>query len=279
MNGPRLLLSTGTVYVYPLRTAFALAQAAGCDGVELVVGPELGLRGPRAIRRLAAEMGVSMRAIHPPLFGFPGWRRPCDVLRRIVALALSLQIPTIVVHPPRATRPDSPVITRFQDCLGEAQQRLRGNGSTIVLENPGFYGPRDYHYVLSDLPTLCRFADEARTGLALDTTHAGDSPYPLLQSYAIIGTRLRHIHLSDTRTPPRWLEQRLLDTYVKHHQLPGEGLLPLAEFVSALARDGYAGDITLEISPISLQMWSFGRANDRLRQAVNSVQAWWSRGT
>ena len=42
---------------------------------------------------------------------------------------------------------------------------------------------------------------------------------------------------------------------LKHHQLPGEGHLPLEPFLHQLVGLGYDGPITLELSPVSLGIW------------------------
>lgn len=271
-TGPRILFSSGAVYVYPLRTAFALARAARCDGIELDVCPESILRGPAPIARLAGRAGLPIRAVHPPLFALPGWRHDDQLVPRLVHLALALGAPTIVLHPPKARRLDSPPVARFVAQLAEARHRLQGTGTQIVLENPGFFRPADQQYPLWHLPALCRLAEQCGLRMALDTAHAGSSPYPLLDSYALVGGRLAHVHLSDVATPPPPLDRPWLYSYVKHHQLPGAGHLPLSEFLQALVRDGFRGDISLELSPLRLQIWSLPRARRHLAEAVQATR-------
>lgn len=269
---PRILFATGAAYVWPLRTAFELARAAGCDGVELDVSPQSILGGPRLLARLAAKTGLAVRAVHPPLFGLPGWGDPVVALGRLVDLALAAGIRTIVVHPPKATRPDAPLLAAFSAALRAARHRLQGSGTEVTLENPGFFRPRDRAYPLWDLARLHAFAAGHGLRLTLDTAHAGASPRPLLECYQIARDRLAHVHLSDLRQPPRCLDRPLFDSYVKHHQLPGTGHLPLGEFLRALACDGFAGDLTLELSPASLALWRPARARTRLARAVQDVR-------
>ncbi len=269
---PPILFATGATYVWPLRAAFGLAHAAGCDGVELDVGPESIWRGPAAIARLAREAGVRVQAVHPPLFGLPGWRREAEMLPRLVDLALAAGARTIVVHPPKATRLDGPLVAEFIAGVAEARGRLAGCGAQIVLENPGFFHPRHAGYPCWHLAGLRRLAEECELSLALDTTHAGSSPCPLLESYAQLRDRLAHVHLSDLATPPRWLDRPWLYSYVKHHQLLGAGHLPLAQFLQGLAVDGFQGDITLELSPLSLEIWRPARALRHLAEAVATTR-------
>jgi len=268
VTAPKILFST----VYPLRTAFELAKAAGCDGVELVVCPESILRGPKPIARLAERTALPIQALHPPLFDLPGWRRDDTMIARLVEIALALRIPTVVVHPPRTRRMDDRALTAFQVSLDRACAQLTTIGSQITLENPGFFRPRDSLLPLWQLPALRRFAELHGLNLTLDTVHAGVSPCPLLESYRIVRGRLAHVHLSDLGTPPPWLDQAFLASYVKHHQLPGTGVLPLGEFLRALARDAFEGDITLELSPVSLQIWDLARSQRLLTRAVEDTR-------
>lgn len=270
---PRILLATGAVYACPLRVALDLARAAGCDGVELDVSPECLLRRPSSIARLAAEAGQPIRAVHPPLFPLPGWPGGSDFLPRLADLALALGAPTIVVHPPRARQLGSPLVADFIARSHQVQERLRGTGAQVVLENPGFFRPADRRLVFWDLPALHRLAVECGVAMALDTTHAGSSPYPLLESYEIVAERLAHVHLSDLRDPPRWLDHPWLYSYVKHHQPPGSGRLPLTAFLQRLAADGFRGDITLELSPLSLRIWNPARSREVLAAAVQATRA------
>jgi sugar phosphate isomerase/epimerase len=271
-GGPHILFSTGALYVCPLHVALELAQSAGCDGVELDVCLQTLLRGPAAVARVAEDTGMPIRAIHPPLLPLPGWHREDEAVRRIVGLALDLQIPTIVLHPPKVECLDSRHLAAFLAQIEHAQARLQGTGIRIVFENPGFFRPVDHRRPLWDLRALHRLATECELGMALDTTHAGSSAYPLLEAYAIVADRLAHVHLSDLATPPRWLDRPWLHSYVKHHQIPGAGRLPLAAFLQGLARDGFQGDVALELSPLSLQIWRPDRARRHLATAVATTR-------
>ena len=62
-----------------------------------------------------------------------------------------------------------------------------------------------------------------------------------------------------------------MHSYFKHHQIPGDGDLPLVEFLRRLTADSYEGLITLEISPIALQAWSPSRARENLVRCLDFV--------
>lgn len=275
--GPRILFATGALYLHPLRVAFETARAAGCDGVELDVSPASLLRPPAAIARLATDTGVPVLAVHPPLFDLPGWQHERKALPRLIELALTVGASTIVIHPPKAMRLESSRAAAFAARLLDARRRLEGTGTQVTVENPGFFRPRDQLYAYYRPPALRRLAVQCDVGLTLDTTHAGSSPFPLMETYAIMRDRLAHIHLSDLCQPPRWLDRPWLDSYVKHHQLPGAGTLPLQSFLGAVARDGFRGDITLELSPTALETWSLARTRDHLANAATAARRWLAR--
>ncbi|MDI7275977.1 MAG: TIM barrel protein [Anaerolineae bacterium] len=272
MTAPRVLFSTGALYLHPLRTAFEVARAAGCDGIELDACLETMVCGPGVAARLSAETGLPVGAVHPPLFRLPGWRDERTVVPRVVDLGLALGASTIVFHPPRVRSLDHPRVEQFVSLLDEARRRLEGTGSQVALENPPVFSAADHVYPLWHIPALARLAERCRLPIALDTAHAGASPYPLMEAYAITRERLAHIHLSDLRAPPRWLDHRWLHSYVKHHQLVGAGELPLQQFLAALAQDGFRGDVTLELSPLSLGIWNLEHTRRRLAEAVQTTR-------
>ena len=57
-----------------------------------------------------------------------------------------------------------------------------------------------------------------------------------------------------------------------HHQMPGAGHLPLAEFVRILVKEGFGGAFTLEVSPTAIRAWSLSRIRQGLTEAVAYVR-------
>jgi sugar phosphate isomerase/epimerase len=54
--------------------------------------------------------------------------------------------------------------------------------------------------------------------------------------------------------------------------MPGQGVLPLVEFMHTLLAQGYAGVLTLEVSPMALGAWRPSRAGQRLASLVQSMR-------
>ncbi len=250
-----LSLSTGCIYIYPLRSIFNIARESGFAGVELVVSPEVELRGSRYIRRLAESYGLTVFSLHPPILPFPGWADYRTIVPRLIDLAQEVGAGYIVLHPPNARSLADDRGRRYVEALTKGLQRTEGTGLRIAIENRAFFRPQDRRYVLSDMRDLRFFADELDLPLVLDTAHAATSSYSLTEAYHILAGRLVNVHLSDMRSPPWPLSGHYLHTYLKHHQIPGDGQLPLTDLLGRLASDGYCGPITLEISPIALRIW------------------------
>ena len=250
-----LSLSTGSIYIYPLRSIFNIAKESGFSGVELVVSPEVELKGGRYVRRLAASYELTVFSLHPPILPFPGWADYRTTVPRLIDLALGAGARYVVLHPPNALSLTDDRGRSYVEALTKGKQRAEGAGLRIAIENRAFFRSQDRHYALSDLRELRSFADELDLPLVLDTAHAATSSYSLAEAYHILADRLVNVHLSDMRSPPWPLSVHYLHTYLKHHQIPADGQLPLADLLSRLAADGYCGPITLEISPIALRIW------------------------
>jgi sugar phosphate isomerase/epimerase len=272
----KVSLSTGSLYIYPLRKTFSLAKRAGFDGVELVVGPEVEWRGSQYVKRLTREFDLPVLTVHPPLFAIPGWSKSQitiePYLDKLSDLARSVGAPVAVIHMPHAKRIDDRIGSGFLGRLASARASLDGMGPKLALENSPKFRERDAGYILRSLPDLRGFAEKYDFPMTLDTSHVGTWNVDLIDSIGYFDGRLANVHFSDLRTVPEWVMKRpLLHSYLRQHQMPGSGFLPLKEFLRELARRGYPGPITYELSPLSLQFWSFHAAADRLKECVEFV--------
>jgi len=267
-----LSLSTGSIYIYPLHSIFNIAKESGFAGVELVVSPEVELRGGRYVRRLAESYGLTVFSLHPPVVPFPGWADYRTTVPRLIDLALEAGARYVVLHPPNTRSLADDRGQRYVEALTKGMQRAEGTGLRIAIENRAFFRSSDRRYVLSDLRELRAFADELDLPLVLDTSHAATSSYGLSEAYHILADRLVNVHLSDMRSPPWPLSVHYLHTYLKHHQIPGDGQLPLADLLGLLAADGYCGPITFEISPVALRIWWPPGVKRQLARCVDYVR-------
>jgi sugar phosphate isomerase/epimerase len=267
----RLSFSTGALYHLPLRTTFALAHEAGFAGVELVYCPEIALRGTAPIQRLSEEYSLPVLTVHPSVVPYPGLGRVGQLLPRLVSLAEDLDCRLVVLHVPRVSALEEPRGKEFVAAL--LRERERSNSTLqIAVENPGFYQPSDARFVLHDVSRLRELVDRYDLAVTFDTSHAGTSPYGVLGAYDILHDRVVNVHFSDLRSQRIFPDWRPLRTVLSHHQMPGEGVLPLAEFVRELVGDSYTGIFTLEVSPIAIQAWNLAKTRQILSRAVRFVR-------
>lgn len=277
----KLSLSTASLYVYPLRWTLAIAKRAGFDGIELVISPESEVRGGSYVKTLAAEFGLVIYSVHPPLFEYPGWNHVHDsvapYMDRALAAASEVGAPVVVVHMPKARGVQDGIGREFIDRLVSERKNLNGAGLQISLENCPRFRARDAGLILTKPEDLRGFADAHDFPMTLDTSHIGTFGLNLIDAYDHFRGRLVNVHLSDLReVSPRIESQPILHSYVKQHQLPGAGNLPLREFTALLARDRYDGPITFELSPIVLSIWNPRRVEKTLKKCVEYVRAaWW----
>lgn len=232
-TAPRLLLSTAPFFRAPLREAFRHAGAAGYRGVEVMVTRDPATQDGATIRRLAEEFRISVDVLHAPflLVTRRVWGTdPLQKIARATKTARRAGIPLVVVHPPYRWQ------LRYRRW---AARELAGHsaraGVTIAVENMfplKIRGDRGLRFHASqDFEDLDRF-----THLVLDTSHLAVARFDLLESYRRYRTKVVHFHLSNN-AGKGWDSHLPVD----------EGVLPLGELLEALAADGYAGTIALEL--------------------------------
>jgi sugar phosphate isomerase/epimerase len=142
----------------------------------------------------------------------------------------------------------------------------------LSVENPAIFRPSDRQFVLHDLRRLRDFADQHDVPITFDTSHAGTSAYGLLGAYDLLRGGVVSVHFSDLAARSIFPDWPPLYTFFLHHQMPGAGVLPLAEFVRRLVGDGFRGALTLEVSPTAIQAWSLSRIRQGLTEAIGFVR-------
>jgi sugar phosphate isomerase/epimerase len=257
----RISFSTGIYYHQPLSYSLGLARDLAFDGVEWVVHPGYLLGGLEPVREAFEASGVPALSIHPPFYPFPGWpRRSSRITARLGALARQLHAEVVVVHAPLVPHLQT---QRAQDYAAAIDLGRLAGGSRVTptIESSQYHGRRQTYF--DDLRRLTDFCEAHGCGITFDTCHAGANGQDLLACYDVIRPLLRNVHLSDVR----WAGVR-----PRTHALPGEGALPLAAFLKALARDGYPGVVTLESHPLRTGMHSRGAAVRRLGKALAFIR-------
>ena len=261
------------MYHLPLEKTCALAAESGFDGIELVSGPETWLRRPATIEAIGRRWGLTIYSVHQSLLSFtPRGRGPWRMLEA-VELALALGCPRVVIHDHGALRWADPSAQTWLRILNRCREMLSGSPTRLALENPGVYSAAGRRNPLASAPVLADFARRYDLDVTLDTCHVGTPGTAFLATYEALRDRLANVHLSDLKIVATPAPARAYKTLFLHHQLPGEGILPLAALLARMHAEGFGGPITLEPSPAALQAWSPGRLRARLAQAIAFVRA------
>lgn len=267
-----IALSTGSLYNYGVARVFELAAEAGYDGVEVLVDHRWDSRQPAYLRRLSADYGLPIVAVHSPFaVEVPDW--PDDQLGRLrhtVALAQKVGASMVVTHLPfrvyavtghwHAYRPRRfflpvPLPRRepYRHFLHNGLAELEAEtGVTIAVENMPlrrFLGLGINGYWFNSPAELSRFPH-----LTLDATHLGTWGLDPLAVYEQLRERVAHVHLSNYDG--------------REHRSPPDGHLLLAKLLRRLARDGYQGAITVECHPDALDAGDEAGCLVALRRAL-----------
>jgi sugar phosphate isomerase/epimerase len=243
------LFSTGSLWSYSVERCFAFASEAGFDGVEVVVDQRAETRQVDYLRGLIAKFRLPVGAIHSPFFaGIPDWQsdRPSRI-QQSIKLAEAVGARVVVHHLPM----------RFGSVYVLAGNRL------FPFPTPGFNPEGNYKgwlqseyakvqagtevlLCMENMPAFSRFGRKwhlhhwntpdqiARfPNLTLDTTHLGTWGQNPNHIYSQLRGQVKHIHLSNFDG--------------REHRRPEFGDLRLDLFLQMLAKEKYAGTITLEL--------------------------------
>ena len=244
-----VVFSTGSLHPFGLDRVYGWAAETGYDGVEIMMDERWDTHQDDYLNHLAKRHGIPILALHTPLHR-GAWRLGPEVtLVRSAKLAVRIESPVVVVHPPS---PGRPLESWQSDPLEEAREQ----GVCVAVENmPGGRARQVFRVRRGSC-----YLPEHLFGLGdvtLDTSHVGASGLDLQEVYGKLAGQLRHVHLSDSDLSGG-----------DQHRLPGKGKLPLKKFLSSLGESGYSGAVSLELKP-----WPLGTPHPdvilrRMREAL-----------
>lgn len=267
-----IIFSTGSLYPLDVARCFELAAEAGFDGVEVMCDDRWSTRDPAYLPPLAERTGQPVRAVHSPFspstMGWPGVSDELDRVKRSLKLAEKLGAGVLVVHLPmkvgrlmvragqqRLTLPWGNPFGPVKDWIanGGLAAAQRATPVRIAIENM----PK-VDWAWQDNPVWWNDVEAwaaVHEHLTLDTTHWATFGVDPLAAYRAARGRVAHVHLSNFDG--------------REHRLPQRGDLDLGAFLGALAGDGFAGTISLELHPAALSFSNGPRLRRNLAASLD----------
>lgn len=238
----KLALNGATTMRASLETDLQAAKAAGFDYLEIWKA-KLKHRSTTDLKKLFSDSGVlplSINSIEHITFrsaeDYAAIKQECRGLSKIAA---EIECPYIVVVPGRLPSGDVDVVEESVHVLTELCDIAAEHGVALGFE---FLGQPDCSVPTLDLADeIVRSAARDNLGLVIDSFHffAGGSNVGMIEK---LDPRSIYIfHINDAEDLPRAeLEDR-------HRLLPGLGILPLREMVTAFRSIGYDDVASVEI--------------------------------
>jgi sugar phosphate isomerase/epimerase len=233
----RISISTGTLFIFPLRKAFEMAAEVGFEGVELIINQDFQRVNSRILMTELAEI-IPIISIHAPFMPLDGWGTPVDSLKRSVELAAGVGVPLVTFHPPSWLGFELG-FWRWLYRIHDFQKEVGGGEVLLAMENMPWTGKfKTNQYILSQPEKMIEFITERNLYQTFDCTHMGSGKANFINDFYHFydSGRIRNVHFSDYG-------------HGREHLLPGHGILPLTRFLNHLSTTGYDETLTLELSP------------------------------
>ena len=245
----KLALNGATTMRADLATDLQAAKAAGFDYLEIWAAKLrafLKQRSTSELKDLFTEAGLqplSINSIEHITFrdaeAYELIKRECEELSSIAA---AIGCPCIVVVPgplPKGGASRETVVAESLRDLHELCDISAAHDVSIAFE---FLGQSDCSVPTLDLAAeIVREAGRKDLKLIIDSFHfyAGGSTFAMIE--ALDPSLIQIFHINDAEDLPR---EQLED---RHRLLPGQGILPLREMISAFRRIGYDKVASVEI--------------------------------
>ena len=229
----KVALSTASVYPESTATAFEIAARLGYDGVEVMVWTDPVSQDIDALRRLSDYHQVPILAVHAPclLITQRVWSTdPWIKLQRAQAAAEKLGASTVVVHPPfRWQRQYA------RDFVSGIWRMANETDVRFAVENmyPWRYRDREMLAYAPDWDVT----NEDYRHFTIDLSHTATARTDATEMIERMGDRLGHVHLADGNGSNK-----------DEHLVPGRGNQPCAEILGLLGRNGFDGNVVLEVN-------------------------------
>lgn len=229
----RVGLSTASCYPLTTADSFAIAAELGYDGVEIMVWTDPDSQNSDALRDLIQKWQIPVLSIHAPtllltqrVMGAEPWGK----IDRSVELAQGVGASTVVLHPPFRWQKD--YATGF--VRGVAEREKAHPDVRLAVENMFPWRARGRE-VQAYLPHW-DLRENYYNHTTLDLSHTATSHSDAMAIARALGDRLTHVHLADG-----------MGSLKDEHLVPGRGNQPCDELLRYLGRQGFEGDVVVEV--------------------------------
>ncbi|QCU79283.1 sugar phosphate isomerase/epimerase [Citricoccus sp. SGAir0253] len=224
-------LSSSSVFPLGTQDVFAMAEDLGYDGVEVMVTHNSWSQDGAQLNRLAQRHSMPIHSIHAPtlLFTQQVWGSAWNKLAKSADLAREVGAEVVVAHPP--FRWQGNYASGFAEGI---QELMEATGVLICVENmyPWRAGGREAKMYLPHWDPVSQGYEH----VTWDFSHAAIAQEDSLDAFRALGSRLRHVHLTDGTANGK-----------DEHMLPGEGDQPVAEALRFLGESGWDGAVCVEV--------------------------------
>lgn len=227
-----------------LREKLAAIASAGFDGVEIFENDFLAFDGtPAEVGRMVRDHGLEITVFQPfrDFEGMPEPQRARAFERAERKFDVMAELGTDLMLICSNVSPASlGGIDRAADDFAELGERAARRGLRVGYEALAWGRHVNDH---RDAWEIVRRADHANVGLILDSFHTLARKIDVGSIRSIPGDRIFIVQLADAPL----IDMDLLYWSRHFRNMPGEGDLPVADFMRAVAATGYEGALSLEI--------------------------------
>ncbi|MFZ2997457.1 bifunctional sugar phosphate isomerase/epimerase/4-hydroxyphenylpyruvate dioxygenase family protein [Sphingobium sp.] len=229
------------------------AAAAGFDGVEIFENDLIGCSlPPRDIKALMDDLGLACLLYQPfrDFEGMPGLLRQQAFDRAEAKFDLMGELGTdrILVCSncsPQSLGERSRIVTDLRELGERAAKRGIIVGYEALAWGRHIFDHRDAWAIVEEV-------DHPAIGIILDSFHSLSRGIPTESISAIPGDKIAFVQLADA---PK-LDMDLLYWSRHFRNFPGQGGLPVSEYVAEIRKTGYTGPLSLEIFNDRFRGWS-----------------------
>ena len=249
-------LSSSSVYPMGVAETFSMAEDLGYDGVEIMVTHRGETQQAATLNEHAWRFGMPVVAIHAPtlLLTQQGWGSAWDKLHKSADLARRVGCDVVVAHPP--FRWQGNYASGFAEGIAEIEERT---GVMFAVENmyPWRAGGREAAMYLPHWNPV----DQPYPHVTWDFSHAATAEDDSYESVRALGSRLRHLHLTDG-----WS-----NGFKDDHLVPGYGNQRVVETMELVAQPDFGGSGFDGVVAVEVSTRTARRVGERERMLAESL--------